>query len=96
MKEETINMNTFVCTGYVNYKNDQHKVLVHTDYKNVNQKLRDRVIEELGKMNITSGNLSLTKHDKVEEYTVDEYGLSYSKNGGGGVTNKFVAVMVLK
>ena len=93
---EKINMNTFMCTGYVNYKDDQHKVLVHTDYKNVNQKLRERVIEELGKINITSGSLSLSKHGKVEEYSIDEYGLSYSLNGGGGVTNKFVAVMVLK
>ena len=96
MKTETINMNTFMCTGHVNYKNDQYKVLVLTDYKNVNQKLRERVIEELGKMNIKSGNLSLTKHGKVKEYSIDEYGLSYSLDGGGGVTNKFVTVMVLK
>ena len=97
METKTIEMNTFMCTGYVNYNNDQYKVLVYTDYKNVNQKLRERVIEELGKMNITGGSLSLTKHGKVKEYSIDEYGLSYSKNGGGGgVTNKFVTVMVLK
>ena len=96
METKTIEMNTFMCTGYVNHKNEQYKVLVHTDYKNVNQKLRERVIEELGKMNITGGSLSLTKHGKVKEYSVDEYVLSYSLNGGGGVTNKFVSVMVLK
>lgn len=96
MKKEKINMNAFLCTGYVNCKNEQYKVLVHTDYSNINDNLRRRVIEELGKMNIKSGNLNLSKHGKIENYTIDEYGLSYSLKAGGGVSNKFITVMVLK
>ena len=96
MKEKTISMNTFLVTGHVNYKDKQHLVLLHTDYKNVTQDLRDRVIEELRKMDITSGYLSLSKHDKLEDYTIDEHGLSYSKKGGGGFNSNFLEVMVLK
>ena len=96
MKQQKMNVNSFLGTGYVNYKNEQHKVLIHTDYKNVNDNLRNLVVKELQKMNIINGNISLTKHGKIKDYTIDENVLSYALENGGGVTNKFVTVTVLK
>ena len=96
MNKQKMVLNSFLCTGYVNYKNVQYKVLIHTDYQNVNGNLRKQVIRELQKMNITSGSLSLTKHGKIKDYTIDEYGLNYTLENGGGVNNSFVTVTVLK